>query len=141
MNETPTAPWMRTPTSWTPGGIAETKAIDGSRCRSAAGLLTEWSSVLGFPDYFGHNWMALADCLHDIRYTAADPVTIVLRSAGQLLVDESPDVLAAFLSVFGDVATADTDDPPLLLVIDDTPDQLADLTRRASEAGHTVTPS
>lgn len=46
-----------------------------------AALLNNMASALGFPDWFGHNWDALEDCLTDLSWRDA---------AGYVLLIESP---------------------------------------------------
>ncbi len=46
-----------------------------------ARLLENMASALGFPDWFGHNWDALEDCLTDLSWRDA---------AGYVLLIESP---------------------------------------------------
>ncbi len=43
-----------------------TYVLDESKIVDKATLLVELARVFGFPDYFGHNWDALNDCLGDI---------------------------------------------------------------------------
>lgn len=46
--------------------------LAGERMRSHDELFAEFAAVLRFPDYFGRNWPALADCLDDLLWL--DPV-------------------------------------------------------------------
>lgn len=46
-----------------------------------AALLNNMACALGFPDWFGHNWDALEDCLTDLSWRDA---------AGYVLLIESP---------------------------------------------------
>jgi hypothetical protein len=39
--------------------------MDGRELRDPASLFTAFARELSFPGYFGRNWDALADCLHD----------------------------------------------------------------------------
>ena len=62
-----------------------TVQLDGTQIRSKAAFLEAVAAALNFPDYFGHNWDALDECLADIEedtevvwtdsgfYAAADP--------------------------------------------------------------------
>ena len=42
--------------------------IDLADCRDPAVLQTRIAQALAFPDWFGHNWDALADCLADLGW-------------------------------------------------------------------------
>jgi RNAse (barnase) inhibitor barstar len=44
-------------------------------------LLENMASVLGFPDWFGHNWDALEDCLTDLSWREAPGYVLVMDSA------------------------------------------------------------
>lgn len=49
-------------------------------CRDQAGVLERFAAALAFPDWFGHNWDALADALADLGWLD--------ESAGHVLVLE-----------------------------------------------------
>ena len=57
--------------------------IDGRRTPSKAALLAEIARVLRFPDWFGHNWDALADCLEDDEWMDKNGVVILWQGAEQ----------------------------------------------------------
>jgi len=63
--------------------------------RSKQELLRALSRELEFPDYFGHNWDALDECLRDFWWIKQRRVVIVHRDVPQL----SPDELAIYLDV------------------------------------------
>jgi RNAse (barnase) inhibitor barstar len=44
--------------------------IDGIRLTSKDGMFAAFAEALAFPDYFGHNWDALEECLHDATLPA-----------------------------------------------------------------------
>lgn len=44
-------------------------------------LLKNMASVLGFPDWFGHNWDALEDCLTDLSWREAPGYVLVIERA------------------------------------------------------------
>ena len=46
--------------------------IDLAGCTDKAELLARIARTLRFPDWFGHNWDALADCLCDLSWLPAD---------------------------------------------------------------------
>jgi RNAse (barnase) inhibitor barstar len=72
--------------------------IRGNRCRTTLDLFAEWAEALGFPDYFGHNWDAFEECLFTVT-EAAGPLTVLVKDADLLLVDEDPRQLATFLGI------------------------------------------
>lgn len=123
--------WLR-PLTATTAGTPTWGEVRGSHCRTSQTLFTEWAARLGFPGHFGHNWDALADCLR-----GPEPAAVVIREAGQLLADEPGHALSVLVSVLGSVAgTADDGaEPQLLILLDDTADGLAQLSRRLEGAG------
>jgi hypothetical protein len=46
-----------------------------------AQLLKNIASALGFPDWFGHNWDALEDCLTDLSWRDAPGYVLLIESA------------------------------------------------------------
>lgn len=116
----------------------------GSHCRTRAALLTEFATLLEFPDYFGHNWDAFNDCLRDAVADAPDgrrrpPLTILVDEAADLLADEPPNALATLLDILNDAADDGTS-PRLRLLLDDTPDRLVHLAERMTTAGYPPQP-
>lgn len=63
---------------------------------------------LGFPDWFGHNWDALYDCLSDMSWKPAPGHLIVLDHLDDLR-QHSPADYAALLDVLRDVAKSQAD--------------------------------
>jgi RNAse (barnase) inhibitor barstar len=55
--------------------------VDLSRVTDKEAFLDAVGKALGFPDWYGHNWDALADCLTDLSWMAADGYVIVLDHA------------------------------------------------------------
>lgn len=54
---------------------------DLASCIDKADFLDRIATALRFPDWFGHNWDALADCLGDMRWLPAEGYVIVLANA------------------------------------------------------------
>lgn len=52
-----------------------TVTLDSS-IRTKADLFSTLARSLQFPDYFGHNWDALVDCLSDLSFHAGTDATI-----------------------------------------------------------------
>ncbi len=44
--------------------------IDGVRLTNKDGIMDAFAEALAFPDYFGRNWDALEECLHDATLPA-----------------------------------------------------------------------
>ena len=59
--------------------------------------------ALNFPDWYGHNWDALADCLTDLSWMAADGYVIILEHSDGFA-EAAPTDFAMALSVFQDAA-------------------------------------
>ncbi|MGC9667883.1 barstar family protein [Planosporangium sp. 12N6] len=102
--------------------------VDGEACHSRAGLFAEWAARLSFPEYFGHNWDALSDCLADLL--DARPLTLVVDDAARLLADEPPGQLAILLGILDDRAAGGR----LEVVLHCRPDQEESLRRRLTTA-------
>lgn len=58
--------------------------LDLAACRDKSGLLAALAEALHFPDWFGHNWDALADCLDDLQWLPGQGVVLVLEHTGTL---------------------------------------------------------
>jgi RNAse (barnase) inhibitor barstar len=53
--------------------------IDLATARDKDGLLTTVAGTMGFPEWFGHNLDALADCLGDMEWRSADGYLVILE--------------------------------------------------------------
>jgi RNAse (barnase) inhibitor barstar len=97
-----------------------TIVIDGARCRSRAGLFTEWSRALDFPEHFGRNWDAFYDSLADRARADPTPLSVLVTDAAAVLADEPGEQLALFLDACRDAATGyllgEPPGPPRLLL-------------------------
>src|SRR5699024_12859228 len=56
--------------------------VDLAGCRDKTELLARMADALAFPAHFGHDWDALADCLHDLA--------LLPQGSGTLPPDRSP---------------------------------------------------
>jgi RNAse (barnase) inhibitor barstar len=81
------------------------KLVRGKKCRTAAGLFAELAEVLEFPDYFGHNWDALEECLADLEWLPAKGYVLLFTDAELILPDDEDD-FATFVEVLNDAGEA-----------------------------------
>lgn len=77
--------------------------VDLSQVSTKEGFLTAVGEALEFPEWFGHNWDALADCLTDLSWMAADGYVIALDHADAFATAQPADFAMA-LSIFQDAA-------------------------------------
>ncbi|MEV6964415.1 barstar family protein [Hamadaea sp. NPDC051192] len=73
--------------------------LDGRKLRDRGSLFTAFARELSFPSYFGHNWDALVDCLHDWHSHAnlTDDVAIMIDDADELLYVDFLGILVSVL--------------------------------------------
>lgn len=55
--------------------------VDLAGCAGKRILLERLAQALRFPDWFGHNWDALADCLDDLSWLPGTGLLVVLEHA------------------------------------------------------------
>ncbi|MGW4648407.1 barstar family protein [Kitasatospora sp. NPDC004289] len=103
------APWVvltsrRDP--WVAAGLAALEAVggfafrlDGRELLEPASLFRAFARELPFPGYFGHNWAALVDCLHDLHgpWHGNRAVAVLVDRADQLLTAEHLGLLVSML--------------------------------------------
>lgn len=77
--------------------------VDLGGCRSKDDLLRRMAAALAFPEWFGHNWDALFDCLADLDAGGAEGYLLLLERAGELR-RESPADFDTVVGILGDVA-------------------------------------
>lgn len=73
--------------------------VDLTGVRDKAGLLQSVGDALAFPDWYGHNWDALLDCLADLSWQPADGYVVILEHCDGIHGDAEVDFVAA-LQVF-----------------------------------------
>jgi RNAse (barnase) inhibitor barstar len=81
------------------------KVIQGVKCRTTAGLLTECARALDFPDYFGHNWDALEECLTDLEWLPAKGYVLLITNAAHVLSNDEAEY-ETFLEILRDAGEA-----------------------------------
>jgi len=77
--------------------------LDTGAARNKTRFLAACARDLQFPDWFGSNWDALADCLQDLSWKAATGHVVLWRGAGTLA-SAAPDDFATALEIFRDAA-------------------------------------
>lgn len=88
----------------TPPGYA-LRTIQGKKCRTPSGLFNEFALALAFPDYFGHNWDALEECLADLEWLPAKGY-ILLISDTQAVLPEAEEDYDTLLEILDDAGEA-----------------------------------
>ena len=81
------------------------KVLRGAKCRTTTGLFAEFAHALDFPDYFGHNWDALEECLADLEWLPAKGYAVLMTNAELVLPDDEED-FATFLEVMSNAGEA-----------------------------------
>ncbi len=81
------------------------RIIQGKKCRQVSDLLTEFARALDFPDYFGHNWDALEECLADFEWLRATGYILLITDAHTVLPDDE-DEYETLLEVLSDAGEA-----------------------------------
>lgn len=81
------------------------KVVRGNKCRDSAALFAELAEAMEFPDYFGHNWDALEECLADLEWLPAKGYVLVFTDAERILSDDE-DAFSMFLEILNDAAEA-----------------------------------
>lgn len=89
-----------TPASPAPDGPAQPLVIriELGGCDDKAGLLARIAAALHFPDWFGHNWDALADCLGDLSWLPAPGWRVEFADAGTLR-QAAPETYATLVAI------------------------------------------
>jgi RNAse (barnase) inhibitor barstar len=77
--------------------------LDGRSIRTKEDFLAHVATALRFPDYFGHNWDALADCLKDMAWVDATGY-VVLFDAFDSFADAAPEQFATAVEIFKEAA-------------------------------------
>jgi hypothetical protein len=105
----PREPWVvftRADDPWVPAEATALREaggtvvrLDGHELADPARLMDAFARELSFPGYFGRNWDALADCLHDwhSHHGGTDDRAVLIEHADVLLHAEHLGVLVAVL--------------------------------------------
>ena len=74
-----------------------------SGVRGKQGLMRSLAATLEFPQWFGYNWDALADCLGDLSWLPAKGYLLILEDAAHFCSRHEPECAAA-LQLLGEAA-------------------------------------
>lgn len=81
------------------------RTIEGKKCRTSSSLFTEFARALSFPEYFGHNWDALEECLADLEWLPAKGYILLITDAHAVLPDDEEEY-ETLLEVLSDAGEA-----------------------------------
>ncbi|MFF3380333.1 barstar family protein [Streptomyces sp. NPDC002680] len=84
----------------------ETADLDLADVTDKAGLMTACATALRFPDWFGANWDALADCLGDLEWWPATRGRLLLVRNWQAYAAARPEEWKTLQEIFADAAAA-----------------------------------
>ena len=87
-----------------PTGLA-LRVIKGRHCKTPTNLFAEFARALEFPDYFGHNWDALEECLADLEWLPAKGYILLITDAAHVLSDDEAEY-ETFLEILRDAGEA-----------------------------------
>ena len=93
--------------------------VDGLHAQTKSEFLRQIGEALDFPDWYGQNFDALADCLTDVDDGDG---TILLWDGWGTLAREEPRAFSVALSVLGTRVNADRGGPFAVLLRGDGPD-------------------
>ena len=77
--------------------------VDLGKARNKEDLLEKIGRAMAFPEWFGHNWDALYDCLLDMGWRPALGFVVILKNA-EMLQSRAESDFATLLKVFADAA-------------------------------------
>ena len=78
--------------------------LDASTIDTKEGLMRALAGALKFPDYFGHNWDALAECLRDLPDRAAGDGYVLFLQDGLRLWRKAPELAGVLVETWLSVA-------------------------------------
>lgn len=87
-----------------PAGYA-LRQVHGKKCGTPAGVFNEFARAMEFPDYFGHNWDALEECLADLEWLPAKGYVVLITEAQGVIPDDEEEY-ETLLEVLNDAGEA-----------------------------------
>lgn len=99
-----------------------TASIDLPKNVTAATVFEGFASAMRFPEWFGANWDALADCLMDLSWLDEKGYLIILRGCGAAFPDQQS-VWPTLIGILQEAAEYWRDEGvPFSVLLDDAPD-------------------
>lgn len=92
--------------------------VDLAGCTDKRQLLERIAAALAFPDWFGYNWDALADCLADLSWLKENGHVVVIENSNDLYA-HAPEPLDTALQIFAEAAQRQRDQHTPLWVFTD----------------------
>jgi hypothetical protein len=80
------------------------RLISGASTSTVDALFVGVARALDFPDYFGHNWPALDECLADLEWLGGLAYALIVSDASLLLSEASDETFAVFLRIVSNAA-------------------------------------
>jgi RNAse (barnase) inhibitor barstar len=77
----------------------------GPSVQDSGKSVCEFAQVLEFPDYFGHNWDALEECLADLEWLPAKGYILLITEASHVLPADEEE-FQTFLEILRDAGEA-----------------------------------
>jgi RNAse (barnase) inhibitor barstar len=95
--------------------------LDGHEIVDRTSLLQQFATVMQFPEHFGHNWDALADCLTDLDEDEVDRQIIIIDRLDNFAIAK-PQQWLTFLDICKSTVKywQDTDTPMYILLRGDS---------------------
>ncbi|MFE0136609.1 barstar family protein [Streptomyces sp. NPDC059037] len=84
------------------GAGLSTVSLDLSGVSDKRGFMGRCARALDLPDWFGHNWDALADCLTDLPRVPSTPGLLLVVSGWQAYAQAAPQEWIVAQEVFSD---------------------------------------
>lgn len=81
------------------------RIVHGKKCNTPTGVFEEFARALEFPDYFGHNWDALEECLADLGWLPAKGYVVLITEA-QSVIPHDDEEYETLLEVLNDAGEA-----------------------------------
>lgn len=78
--------------------------VDLAGATTKADVLARIADALAFPDWFGHNWDALADALGDLSWAPPAPGRVLLVEHADAWRDAEPDEFDTLLAILDEAA-------------------------------------